>query len=618
MPFPSLEALAVRARQVLVRFPVTLAVGMAAAVLANIAFDREANEFWARLTLVTALGLPLSFALAVRAELRAWPRLVRVMAFLAGAGALAAFFIVWRGIDEKPDAIRFFQLAAALHLAVAFLPFAGMPETGAFWQYNRRLFLGFLRAVLFSGVLFAGLAVALVSLDRLFGLGVPGETYARLWFVLAFVVNTWIFLDGVPEHVLTLGAARSYPRALRAFTQYILTPLVAVYLLLLLAYLMKILVTGQWPSGWIGYLVASVSLAGLLGFLLVHPLRDDPGEGWIRTFGRLLFIGLIPGALMLLAALAKRIMPYGLTELRYLGALLGVWLLAISVLFTVRREHGIRVIPLSLCVLLLVTLFGPAGATHRAVASQSSRLRRELAVARAVPSPDRATPAEAQASAALEFLVERGASTEIARAFGGSVPGGVELASARGNKADSVARTIMTAASLDYVPPERASERERGYFQFNADARESLAITGFDWLVPLTMEDSIRVVGADTLRIAFDTTTARLTVATGRGAPLTFELAPVMAAFELPETLDRATSAVPVRRLKIQAAGTERPAALQLSWLSWRRESRQRRIEGWSGQLLLGAVAGRGEPGSQYRRQGGASPSSPGSSGFRR
>ena len=36
----------------------------------------------------------------------------------------------------------------------AFLPWLGTPETNAFWQYNRRLFLGFLRAGVFSAVLF--------------------------------------------------------------------------------------------------------------------------------------------------------------------------------------------------------------------------------------------------------------------------------------------------------------------------------------------------------------------------------------------------------------------------------------------------------------------------------
>ncbi|HEX6964201.1 MAG TPA: DUF4153 domain-containing protein [Gemmatimonadaceae bacterium] len=596
MRFPSLDVLAVRARAVLVRFPVTLAAGAATAVFAIIATTHDAADTWTRLAFVTVLGIPLSFALTMLAEARAWPRLVRWAAFLAGACALAAFYSVWSGIDEKPDAIRFFQLAAALHLAVAFLPFVGVAESRAFWQYNRRLLLSFLRAAVFSGVLFVGLAIALASLDKLFGLDVPDVTYPRLWFVLAFVVNTWIFLAGVPNDLAALEADREYPRALKVFTQYILTPLVAVYLLILLAYLVKILVTGQWPSGWIGYLVTSVSVAGILGFLLVHPLRDERGEGWIRTFRRLLFIGLIPAALMLLAAFAKRIAPYGLTELRYLGTLLGVWLLAIAVLFTVRREHGIRIIPLSLCVLLLVTLYGPLGATHRTVASQASRLEQALAVARATPSPNRVTPAEVQASAALKFLVEHRADAEIASAFGGRAPSRAVLATLKWYQADSVARAIMVSASLDYARTTNPSEQEPGFFDVSIGEQGALAVASFDWMVPITMEDSVIAIGDDTLQFAFDTMTAHLTVASRRGSPLSLAFAPVMDSGERSDSTGGRIISVPPDRLYIATTGGERRAALQLSWLEWRRTTGRRSVSGWVGRLLIGAAPKRATP----------------------
>src|SRR5690606_9825726 len=129
-----------------------------------------------------------------------------------------------------------------------------------------------------------------------------------------------------------------YPKVMKVFAQYVLTPIVLVYLLTLVAYLLNVLATGEWPSGWIVWLVASVAASGLLGFLLVHPLRDDPAEGWIRFYSRVLFIGLIPAALMLLAAFWQRIEPYGLTEMRIVGMLLGLWLLVLAVRFVLRPD----------------------------------------------------------------------------------------------------------------------------------------------------------------------------------------------------------------------------------------------------------------------------------------
>jgi hypothetical protein len=293
-----------------------MAAGVVAAFAAINAVRGPSMEYWARLAMVAALGLPLLTALTLFVEQRGWTGIGRTALLAGGVLLLAGFYQVWPGPEETYQAIRYFQLSAALHLLVAFLPFLGRFQRDVFWQYNRRLFEAILRAVLFSGVLFLGLVIALAALDKLFGVDVPGETYARLWFVMALVANTWIFLGGVPDDLPALANDTDYPKGLKVLSQYILTPLVTIYLVLLTAYILKILITGDWPSGWIGYLVASVAVVGLLAFLLVAPLRDREGEGWIRTFSRWLFIGLMPAAVMFLLALWKRIDPYGLTELR--------------------------------------------------------------------------------------------------------------------------------------------------------------------------------------------------------------------------------------------------------------------------------------------------------------
>ena len=589
MRFPSLDALALRGRQVLARFPYTLAAGAIAATLAIIATTKTAqpsDESWAFAAMVAALAIPLTTALALLAEVRAWPRARVGLAMGLAAAALVGFYLAWPGMEEKHHAIRYFQLSAALHLIVAFLPFVGQSESIAFWQYNRRLFLSFLRAVVFSGVLFVGLAIALAALDKLFGLDVDSETYIRLWFVIAFVINTWIFLAGLPDDIPGLVSDPEYPKALKIFTQYILTPLVAVYLLILLAYLVKILVTGEWPSGWIGYLVTSVSVAGILGFLLVHPLRDVPGEGWIRTYRRWLFIGLIPAAGMLLVAFAKRIAPYGLTELRYLGVVLGVWLLAIAALFTLRREHGIRVIPLSLSILLLATLFGPLGATTRSIASQSQRLTRELAAARATPSPGAVTPAEREASGALHFLVTRHAEDQIARAFGGSMPGAVVLPDTVRWRADSLAKAIMTAASLDYTNARSFGETP-GHFSYNASRQDALPIGGYQWLVPLHGGDSIVVTGQDSFRISVDSAALRLRLTSRGGHSISFDLNAMLDSLETAPMASQ--RGVDPGMMRIAAEEGDAAGALLLGWISGVTEDGRRKLNAWNGQVLIGS-----------------------------
>jgi hypothetical protein len=579
MRLPSFVTLAERVREVVLRFLWTMAAGVVAAIAGIMGTTRSSSkEEWVRIAAVAALGLALTVAFTLFAEERGWPARRKAALNVAGVALLVLFYLVWPGADQKHETIRYFQLSVGLHLLAATLPFLGQPETGAFWQYNRRLFLGFLRAAVFSFVLYFGLVIALVALDKLFGVNVSSDLYARLYLVVVFVINTGIFLAAVPRGLRELAGDTSYPRVLKVFAQYILTPLVFIYLLMLLAYLVKIVAGGEWPSGWIGWLVTSVAVAGLLGFLLVHPLRNDPAEGWIRTYTRWLFIGLIPAAAMLLIAFWKRIIPYGLTELRFLGVLLGLWLLVIAVSYTIRQDAGIRRIPVTLAVLLLLTLYGPLSVTSLAVASQGRRL------AGLVSRPNEGDRNPREASAALRFLLDHGARREIAAAVPGELPK-VEWDSLPGprDRRDSVASQILAGAGIRYV--SEYSYSPEGYVHLYARKEPALRIGGYEWLLNVSARDTtFALAGADSVRVRFDTASGIARVRVGRDT-LVFDLGRLGST--LAESSDR-QRAIPAERLRLDAAIPGRRGALMLESIDGRRRGDTVRVGGWHGTLFLG------------------------------
>ena len=577
MRLPSVVSLAAQSRDVLGRFPWTMAAAVIAAVAAIVATTKSADAEWGRIAMAAALGLPLTIALTLLAEERGWLRASAAGVNLAGMALLIFFYLAWPGPERKHEAIRYFQLSAGLHLLVAFLPFAREPETGAFWQYNRRLFLGFLRAYVFSQVLFFGLAIALGALDKLFGVDVPAELYGRTALTIALVVNTAIFLAVVPVNLQGLANDTEYPRVLKLFSQYILTPLVFIYLLILLAYLVKIVVGGEWPSGWIGWLVTSVAVAGLLGFLLIHPLRDDPNEPWIRTYSRGLFAGLIPAAVMLLVAFWKRIIPYGLTELRLLGILLGLWLLVIAVWYTVRQRAGIRLIPLTLAILLLATVYGPISVTRLSVASQGSRLRELAAESRAGRRNDR------EASAALSFLLDHGARHQIGSAMSVQLPA-VDWAKVQDNRSerDSTASRIMAAAGMRYLSEHSLASRS-GAVYFSAWRGGAVPISGYDWMMPASPHGTpAAIIDGDSIHVVFDTIgIARVTA--GRDT-LSFDLRPLARALA-DSTI--APHDVPPARMRVHTSAGALSGMLALEGLNGRWEGDSLRIHGWQGTLFL-------------------------------
>lgn len=584
MRFPSLDLLARQALDVLRRFPWTLGAGALAAIAAILGSLRDADDVWPRLAFVAALGLPLTLALSLLGETRGWSARTRLLALVAGSLVLTAFFLVWPGVERRHDAIRYFQSSAVLHLCVAFLPFLGTDEDLGFWQYNRRLFLGFLRALVFSGVLYIGIAIALGALDKLFGVDVEFETYLRIWFVVAFVVNTWIFLAVVPEDLRALEHDREYSRALKIFAQYILTPLAFTYLVILLAYLVKIVAGGEWPSGWIGWLVASVAVTGLLGFLLVHPLRWDPGEGWIRTYARWLFVGLIPAAVMLLVAFWKRIVPYGLTEPRVLGLVLGLWLLGIAVLFTVRSGTGIRVIPVTLAALLLLTLFGPLSLTELSIGSQTRRLARMLRPATAGGASGRegaANPREA--SAALRFLLDHRAGEEIAEAIGRELPPIDWKSAARhGEPRDSLARSLMELAGTQYVP--EYMYQAHGWFHLASN--QPAAIAGYAWALPASSNDGqVRMLGGDSVVVVPQAESAGMARVRVGSDTVAFDLVPVARQYADSAPDRGGMLEIP---LVIASGPGQRRSALVLHQLSGERAGDSITVRHWGGSLLLG------------------------------
>ncbi|HYM81335.1 MAG TPA: DUF4153 domain-containing protein, partial [Candidatus Limnocylindria bacterium] len=437
------------------------------------------------------LGFSLLTAVAVACE-RIRSRPVAIVLHGLAIAILVAFGFAWPGWTPAVQVRRYAQLSIGFHLLVAFLPFLRGREPNGFWQFNRILFLRFCLSAVYSSVLFLGLVIALVAIDKLFKVSVAEVVYSRLWITIAFVFNTWFFLAGVPRDLPALEERRDYPPGLKVFAQFILLPLVVIYLAILTAYLGRILITGQWPSGWIGYLVSSVAGVGILSLLLVHPIREREENRWVRGYGRWFYIAMLPAIGMLLMAIGKRIEQYGITEDRYFMAVLSLWLAGIAVTFIVRRNTGIRVIPMTLCVIAFLTAFGPLGAYSVSRQSQVGRLRTLLE--RAEVQPGGAAKAAApfavrrDLSSTLEYLI----GTHGERSLSGVLPDGLlatrpdTTRSGREihGRAQQRASEIMTKLGMKYV--SRWEGEQSNHFSYHGGAIATpMPVTGFDYHVRL-------------------------------------------------------------------------------------------------------------------------------------
>ncbi len=379
--FPSIQKIADDAYLTLARFPFVLLSASIASIAAVWYFYQsydvqQANPLVFKLMFVGFLGISWMFACAVFAEQQKWSKPMRLgFNLTAGILLIIYFYVLREDLTEGSYYIwyRMAMLFVITHLFAAFAPFVSSGSVDQFWEYNKTIFLRFLLSGIYSGVLYIGLSVALVALDVLLGFDIDDRTYLTLFFILGGIFNTWFFLAGVPDKESIRSNSIEYPKGLRVFVQFVLIPLVTAYILILYAYLAKIIIEWDLPNGWVTYLVLSFSIVGVLSLLLLHPVKEDSDKQWIKWFSTGYYRALIPLVLLLLFSIWVRIDDYGVTINRFIVATLGVWLSIMVAYFTLSKSKSIMMIPISLCVITLGTAFGPFSAFSVSESSQVDR-----------------------------------------------------------------------------------------------------------------------------------------------------------------------------------------------------------------------------------------------------
>lgn len=487
MKLPSLENLYNEASVTLKRFPFVLLSSFLGAgiMIYLIGLDYMEEENYKHLysaVMACALGIPLFLSLTLHGEINRWgkPAIYAVQGiFLI---VLIGYYISLPRELTSTDMIRFALFVLTLHLLVSLAPFILRNEVNGFWHYNEIFFIRFLTAVLYSGVLFGGLAIAIVSFDQLFDMNIDDEIYPQLFFFIAGVFNTWFFLAGVPVNIEKLNEAVFYPKGLKIFTQYVLLPLVTVYLLILYLYMGKIILEWNWPIGWVSNLVLGFSITGIFSILLIYPVRNREGNKWINTFSRLFYIALFPLIILLLLAILRRIDEYGITENRYFVFILALWLTGIALYFTFSRSKNIKIIPATLCIIAFLSSFGPWGAFSVSINSQVNRLE-DLLVSNNILVNGKIVKAETvpedtityRVSSILYYLKERDALHELQPWFSYNFAGFYNTDSLK-NREEEI---LMQEMGLTY---SHKMSGDYYYINYSAQENSSLNVKDYDYL----------------------------------------------------------------------------------------------------------------------------------------
>lgn len=389
MKLPSIQNLKEKALAVIKRFPMAMLTALLITSLgifsieANSFLDDESEYIIGRIILSSIFIFPLFASFKLISERKNWPP-NKHLASIVGViilGILFYNFILptesWQFIDS--DGYKIFILNFAAYLFAIYAPFISQKqEQLGIWHYTKTLFVRSALTALSSGILFAGIAISLASIDFLLDINIHEELFADFFIIIAGVLSPLIFFDGVPRKIEALNKEKQLPTRPKTFGQFILIPLVTAYTIILYLYAGKILLTRVWPEGIVSFLIIGFAVSGIATLLILHPFQKLKESKWISIYTKCFYMALVPLTVMLFAAVWIRISDYGITENRYYVVLLGAYLLIISLYFIFSRTKEIKYIPQTLSILLLLSLFGPLSAFNVSANSQTQRLEEIL------------------------------------------------------------------------------------------------------------------------------------------------------------------------------------------------------------------------------------------------
>lgn len=524
---PSIDTLVAQASKTFQRFPLAI---IAAIIGTSIAYSlvhevysqMPEQEMLLKIMFLCFLGLASFFASTLFGERRGWNQ-----SKILGLQAVIVVLLVGYYFTLPPELFaspeKHIIRMLLLNLAVAFLcmfaAFIWKDEENGLWHFNKEAFIQLVITGIYAVVIFGGISIALATIDYLLGITIDGEVYGDLWCTVMGIFAPWFFLSHIPKDLDALESDTNYPYGLKVFTQYVLLPLVVFYLLILYIYNGKILVTWDWPKGLVSYLILFFSGAGIASLMLIHPLHEDKKYAWMKLFARVFYIAIIPLVGMLFYAIQLRIGDYGITENRYFVVVFGVWLLLMSLYFTFRKKQDLKLIPMSLCVIILLISFGPWGAFAVSENSQTQRLegyltKNNILVNGKVQKVDKeAVPLEDQQeiSSIIRYLNTVHGLDSIQHWFEedlmtlGSDEDDIRMK--RSSSAWNKPELVMDLMGLDEVLPVPYFDPDGSkHYYFHADTSdEPLPLVGYDYLVQLrgyeTRQDRF---GDGSYRLYFD------------------------------------------------------------------------------------------------------------------
>lgn len=504
--------------KVWMEFPVETLLVLSGWLMAVLMYEDVCEE--ARLDGNLAL-VPMMFCIALAIN-----RLCRKMPFkwpywLTLSLVAAVWFMDGRAWVQSP------RLAVAVADALLLLLLCERPADNRLFAVNgARVFWNTATAFTFGTVAFVLLMLIFWSMDYIFGM--PGR-----WFnQLTFYSSITCYLAVVPLLFLacyrdSVGEEPVSARFLDVLFNYIITPALLIYTVILYVYMIKIAIVWELPKGGVAYMVFAFAMVALW-VKMTQPLLGKRIYGWF--FDRL-ELWTLPAVALFWWGVCRRVGDYGFTAWRVYLVVCGVIMtLGLAMMATRRFGRWNYVAGVAAVLLALFTFLPPVSALRIALRSQQARtadLGRRLGLVDAESRLD--TVALAKLSVGSLSAEERTQLEELCEAVDyladREAPTGLgDSLDARRLREEYLFRlhyaldtTEVEAVSLGYYLSQMGCKFDiRGYDRMYNTGYDELDVSTSDDRLKVTLRDEVLVDIPFAELLAHQLAAAGLDAATGR------------------------------------------------------------------------------------------------------
>ena len=318
----------------------------------------------------TMIALSVSLVQESRKKFSVLPHIIAGTIWLAISIALVLYYPKnSNDIGRTYVGTTYLFIYTTAFLSIFIAPFFKQKDENGFWVFLMRNAKAAVVAIAISVVLLIAIDGLLFGFFNLFDIKVSARPFVYSAIISSCTIFPILFFSGIPSIDDCLQETPALNKFQTSTNKFIFLPVVSLYILLLYAYIAKIIIQWEMPKGMVSYLVSASMLLMLLRVTLMLPERINPKQSFESKLLKILPAACIPLVILMSVGIIRRISDYGISEDRYYITAINIFYYAIiAILLIDKIKCKSRFIAIVFCSMFFILTNGPLSAinvTHR-------------------------------------------------------------------------------------------------------------------------------------------------------------------------------------------------------------------------------------------------------------